>query len=233
MKHTIKTAALAMLGTLALAGTAHATITHSQAVGGAPTAGVYKQNFDSNTSGDLGNGLTLTLSGTGALTSGSVEGQYAAPFLSGGNGTGFGPGGTDQANGADATTYLTSGTGTETIVLDFATDQKYFGLLWGSMDDHNTISFYNDGILIVSFTGVDISINPTGDQGIGGTHYVNFFTNDTPFDSVRFSSTQNSFEFDNVAYGERVPAPEPLTLALFGAGLAGLGLARRRQNRKA
>ena len=61
-----------------------------------------------------GNTLTVTfnpLSGTVAVGAALVfTGTNAVPVLSGGNGDGFGPGGGMQANGTDATTYLTTGT---------------------------------------------------------------------------------------------------------------------------
>ncbi|MCS6920520.1 MAG: hypothetical protein NZM07_01120, partial [Elioraea sp.] len=77
----------------------------------------------------------------GAVT-GSVAGKYAAPFLSGGNGTGFGndngplnPPAGNQPNGPDASVYLTSGStgaspGTRVEILLPGPDLYfYFGLL--------------------------------------------------------------------------------------------------------
>ena len=40
------------------------------------------------------------------------------------------------------------------------------------------------------------------------------------------------FGFNVVPVEQNIPAPEPLTLSLFGAGLAGLGALRRRSDRK-
>jgi len=56
----------------------------------------------------------------------------------------------------------------------------------------------------------------------------------TPFSAVEFSlqnsSSFDSFEVDNLVFA-RAPAavPEPATLALFGAGLLGMGFLRRRR----
>ena len=164
---------------------------------------------------------------------GSVSGQYAAPFLSGGNGTGFGS--PNQPDGVNTTTYLTSGsTGIEggaAVTLELPFLAKYFGLLWGSVDDYNTLSFYNGADLVGSITGLDVTASPNGDQGVNGTLYVNI-TSDVAFDRVVATSSQFAFEFDNVALS-RTPIPEPASLALLGLGLLGLGAAARARRRTA
>lgn len=231
-KNTIKTFALVagLSSTFAFSAAEAAIITPSGSVGGAPT-GVVHQNFDSLTVGStsdatIGIMTVKFLSGGAQPVQGAVGGQYAAPYLSGGNGTGFG----GQPNGADTTTYLTTGVGS--VELDFSQNLTYFGVLWGSIDGYNSIAFYDGNTLLQSFSGNDILSGANGDQGVNGTLYVNF-TSDTVFDKVVFSSSQYAFEFDNVAYNQsidnQVPAPEPVTLSLFGAGLAGMGALRRRR----
>lgn len=212
-----------VLGGLVLAGTANADIMSAGSVGGAPSSGITRDNFDAGTAS-----FSVIFAGGAGYVTGALSGQYAPPFLSGGNGAGFGS--PDQPDGADTTKYITTGTGS--VTFDFGSDQRYFGVLWGSIDGYNTISFYNDGSLVKAFTGTDILAGANGDQGVNGTLYVNFNATDlTVFDQVVFTSSSNAFEFDDVAYGERVPvpSPEPITLSLFGAGLAGLGMARRRR----
>jgi hypothetical protein len=208
----------------------------SASPGGAPVGANTFENFDnlSSTGGVTGSGITVTFSGTGAgaVSLPDAPGLYAAPYILGGNGAPFG---NSQADGRDVTQYLTTGIGE--VTLQLGGPNQYFGLLWGSVDDYNTLSFYNGATLLFSFTGHDVNPLVHGDQGIAGTFYVNI-TSDTFFDRVVASSTQYGFEFDNVALAKTPdpisvsPIPEPETYGMLLAGLALVGAAvRRRQSR--
>lgn len=224
----------AIVGGLLLAGAANAAIiTATATVGGAPT-GVIRDNLDIIPLGSGGGvsatGIVVSFAPDGGAVQGAVVNMYAAPYLSGSNGLGFGNPG-DQPLGADTTTYLTAGGhrgSSATLLLPL--DVTYFGLLWGSVDDYNTLELYHDDTLIGTVTGTQVTNPkyPNGDQSANGTYYVNI-TSDTFFNKVVALSSQHAFEFDNVAYNRTVPSPEPVTLSLVGAGLAGLGLSRRRR----
>jgi hypothetical protein len=193
-------------------------------------AGVY-ENFDSLAAagGLSAKGINVTFSGTGSGTAAlpNLSGQYAAPYLSEGSGAAFG---NFQAEGPDVTQYLTTGIGQVTLQLDGY--NRYFGLLWGSVDDYNTLSFYDGNTLLFSFTGLDVDGSANGNQGVGGTFYVNI-NSDTAFNKVVASSTAYSFEFDNVALAINPiaisPIPEPETYSLLMAGLALIGAIIRRR----
>ncbi len=113
--------------------------------------------------------------------------------------------------------------------LNLTTPGSVLGLLWGSVDAYNGIFFFDAAHqLIQAFTGADVFPPANGNQGVAGTTYA-YFTSTTPFTTVLFASSQNSFEFDNVSVSA---VPLPAALPLFGAALAGLGVMRRRRIRK-
>ena len=159
--------------------------------------------------------------GNYTIVSGDLVNRYAAPYIS--------------ATGLDDTTNYLSvpqdrNLDPDSITLTIPTDSNYFGLLWGSIDDYNSIAFFYDDVLVASFTGSDVAVPASGNQTEAATNtYVNFF--DLPmFNSVVLTSTRYAFESDNHAFGT---VPEPSVLGLLGVGLAGLGFAASRRRKQA
>jgi hypothetical protein len=195
-------------------------------VGGAPT-GVNYANFDNLPLGNAGGtsgGITVSLSGGAQVVQGSSNGQYAAPYISNSNGKPFGD---NTTSGPDPTPYLSTETGT--VTLSLPGDEKYLGLLWGSVDSYNKLQFYEGLTLVGTITGDQVTNMANGNQGANGTYYVNI-NSTLAFNKVVATSTANSFEFDNVAYNASIPTPEPSTVVMaISGGLVGLVAYRRRR----
>lgn len=179
---------------------------------------------------------TFTAGQTTSIAGATVydfEGGKPANYSGAGSVVNFSaPGGT-AAPAGDATNYYTvayplqSGVGTFTA--DAGASYNYFGLYWGSIDGYNSLKFYSGGSLIASISGTQVIAAGTalGNQTAPGSNrYVNFLF-DTTFDRVDFWTTNFAFETDNHAFAT---VPEPATLGLFGLGLLGASLVRRRKS---
>ena len=201
---------LALISTTRPAGASPFIITPS--VTGPVTGAVY----DALNPGSVGPAVTFT--GNAGYVTGASPYNYAPPVLSNGNGTVFG-----NPNGNDTSQYIAV-EGAASAQFRFSNLQQYLGLLWGSVDSFNTLSFYDNTTLIGSITGANVTKSATGDQGANGTYYVNI-NSSLPFNTVIASSSGNSFEFDNIAYA--TPVPEPASLAIFGTGLVLLAFTMR------
>ena len=210
---------LAASGLAMLATGATAQVTGSSSMSG-PLAGSAATTFDNRTVGNMpqmtNTGIAVSFTGTGAFAQGSATGLDASPYVVGTSGTSFG----QPVAGYDTTVYVTSGIGSATLT--FAGAQRYLGLLWGSIDPYNLLTFnFSDGTT-QSFTGGQAL---AFGNGANGSEYINF-TSTKSFNSVTASSTANAFEFDNVAL---TAVPEPATWALMLAGFGAVGFSMRRR----
>jgi hypothetical protein len=109
---------------------------------------------------------------------------------------------------------------------------KSITFLWGSVDNYNTLSALGTGM---TFSGGDQSVAPaSGDQGAPNSNRLVTLTftgaDRTNVTGLKFSSTGDAFEFDNVnVVSGAVPEPASWALMLFGFGGVGTAMRSRRK----
>jgi hypothetical protein len=138
----------------------------------------------------------------------------------------------------DTTNYM-SILGGKSETLTFSGTQNKFGLYWGSIDSYNSVAFYsgNSATPFLTLFGNNLNAVPAlgfnGDQSGALTNAYVTFTG-LSFDRIVLASSGNSFEFDNISFGNVGPVPEPSTWAMMLLGFAGIGFVyRRRRSRLA
>ena len=207
----IATAAVLVAGaSAAQAGVIFNPIVNSVAFDAAPAPGeTMVMDFDN----PLAAGYSMTWSNAG-IYQGSLVPGIAAPPL------------------GDSTKYLSVYTG-GIATLNAPGTLNSLSVYLGSIDSYNTITFNGKNGFSQSFSGSQLYAPANGDQFDASTNRRLYFTFDPAdfVDQVVFSSSGNSFEFDNIAANDPpTNVPEPVTLSLFVAGLGGAaGLRRRKQ----
>ncbi|MGN8159531.1 Npun_F0296 family exosortase-dependent surface protein [Salinisphaera sp. RV14] len=209
------------IAALAISGTAGANVIYGTSTvdgDGVPTpindvANVHVINFNDGTCGSVTCGVGT--SNNYHIVNGSVSGKYAAPAIP--------PFTAGTSTTKDKTDYLAVpkdlSTTPQSATIALGSVNHYLGLLWGSIDNYNTLDFLFNGSTVASFNGININSQANGNQ-VDETNnaYVNFFQLPA-FDSVKLTSTQYAFEIDNLAYSD---VPEPGNLVLFGLGALAL-----------
>ena len=112
-------------------------------------------------------------------------------------------------------------------IFNLGGDNNYFGFLWGSVDTHNVVTLFNNGLSVFSFNGEAFQPHD-GDQS--QSIYVNIFGgNGEFFDEIQFSTGGIAFEIDNAGYST---VPVPAALPLMASALGLFGLSRRKNKAK-
>jgi hypothetical protein len=208
---------IASILALSAPGIAKAQLYVTANIGGVPTvSGATLENFDEPSPS------ILTLSGNAWLFTGFTS-QGTPPYFSGATAAYFGE---SPAVGFDNSQYVAVNGGTAT--LSFSTPQNYFGILCGTIDAPNRLTFYDGANNVIgTVLGSDIPGITLGSGLPSDTSYVNI-TSTIPFSKVVADNVGDSFEFDDVAY--TLVVPEPASSVLFSAGLCILGFVLRRKS---
>jgi len=176
----------------------------------APTAGLLI-NFNGMTPAPF----TLTNNGNSGIVSGSLANQYAQPLFS------------------DNTAYLAvRAGGLGTLQSSVAYNSVSFFI--GSIDAYNTVSLLDTmGNVITSYTGSSFIIPADGDQTDPSTNRRVTLTRsgtDAAIGGIRFQSSQNALEVDNVVFA--VPEPTTWAMMFVGFGMMGASMRYRRRSTK-
>ncbi len=109
-------------------------------------------------------------------------------------------------------------------VATFTVPLTYYGFLWGSADQYNTVEFYSGATMVGAFTPP-----PPANGNQAASMYFNAYAGaGQQFTRIEFYSTGNAFETDNHAV---IAVPEPETYAMLLAGLGLIGTIARRRNK--
>lgn len=202
-----------LAGALALAPVtaSHAAVTFSASAANSPYAGP-TPTFDF----DLGDLVPIA---GGTRYDGNTIGVVSVPF------------------GTNGSFYAVGPIAGSTAVLSLAAFSQIGSLSfsWGSVDTTNILQVLDNSAIpaiLATITGTQIQ----GLVGTAGTYFPNGALVTLKFDGgtesqiggLRFSSRNNSFEFDNIAVA---PIPEPSIWAMMLLGFAAMGFSLRRRDK--
>lgn len=135
-----------------------------------------------------------------------------------------------RPNGSTGNFYAVGGANGSPAVLSLASFVKIGSLsfIWGTPDDFNLFEILDgSNNVIASYAGNNIKALVGGFTDSLVTFHFDGATVDN-VKALRFSSSQQSFEFDNVAVQ---PIPEPGVWAMMLIGFAAMGFSLRRREK--
>lgn len=207
MTHRLFGAAAAFAATFAIASQTEAAVAVSASGADTPLAAGQQLVLDFD--GLIAPGYTLTLGGPAGIFDGSlglVPGVAAPP-----------PGTTSD--------YLAIQQGGSATLLTPLLSQ--ISIYIGSPDAYNSIRFIGLNGFDQTLNGVQLAGGAfNGDQSIGRRMTYSFGAD--RINQVIFSSSGNSFEFDNIAAASAIPEPAAWLLMIAGFSLAGAVIRSRR-----
>ncbi len=151
---------------------------------------------DDLTFGSGGSGGSITFTGNSAVYQGQTGYSWA-------------PSPTNQNNQIAVTNDYLAATGGYDLTMTFGGPQIFFGILWGSMNGGNTLTFYNGTTVAAVITSSDLFASP-----YGATSEGNYFVSINiagGYTSVVASSSSGGFEFTDVSYADQIISDEDLT----------------------
>ena len=209
MKTALKAAAAAAVLALTTAGAAQAAVTVSFTGGDLPLPSGQQLVWDFD--GLEASAYSVTFSGAGT-------GRY-----NGADGLQSGVAAPPPGTGSYYASVLSGGKMTLTTPLI-----SQLSIYMGSPDDFNQIVFHYAGGGSDTLTGLQLAGGAfNGDQLVGRRMTYDF--GGQKVTSVEFTSSGNSFEFDNIATTSAVPEPATWAMMITGFGMAGAAMRRRRQ----
>jgi hypothetical protein len=206
---------------------------------GAPTTGPFTNSAAAQAS------FETAASGLGSISTIDFESQavgFSASFTAAPgvtvslNAPNFGNGFSGVSNATFGNLYGFNTTSGGSNWLGFSGGSATFDFSQGTQ----SFGFYVTGVQTVFSSAIDVTFSDGTSEDLtipltvnGGAEYFGFTDAGKLISSITIANiSDDAWGIDDVTYNSAAAVPEPLTLSLFGMGLAGMGAMRRRRRAK-